>query len=66
MKNIFIAIAVTFSLFLFSCGSGNEKKQEESMPPPDTSKGVSAMKADTSQRIIVFYSHSENNFRAGE
>ena len=47
MKKIFLLSAVVLSMTLFSCGNSGEQKQEESMPAPDTSKGVSAMSHDS-------------------
>ncbi len=46
MKKIYLSAAVIFSITLFSCGNGEQKKQNDSVKP-DTSKGVSAMKNDS-------------------
>ena len=50
MKKLFLSPVVigsfVLSLFIFGCGSSEEKKQNDAVAP-DTSKGVSAMSHDS-------------------
>ncbi|HEY4798579.1 MAG TPA: heavy metal-binding domain-containing protein [Bacteroidia bacterium] len=42
MKKYFVISVVGLSFVLFSCGGAGENKNQEVMPKPDTTKGVSA------------------------
>ena len=53
MKNFFLPAVIASSLFLFGCGNAEEKNQE-SMPPADTSKGVSAMTHDSTGKELAY------------
>ncbi|MBI3502015.1 MAG: hypothetical protein HY063_09490 [Bacteroidetes bacterium] len=53
MKNLFLSAAVIFSFTLFSCGTTEEKKQNDAVKP-DTSKGVSAMKNDSAKSELAY------------
>ncbi len=54
MKKLFYVPVFALSLTLFACGASEEKKHDEVMPSADTSKGVSAMNADSSNGDLAY------------
>lgn len=56
MKKLFVFPLLALSVILFSCGSPEDKKQDDGiMPVVDTSKGVSAAMAQDSTRGNLAY-----------
>ena len=54
MKKFFLPLAIIASLSIMSCGNNSEKKNQEAMPPADTSKGVSVMAHDSSNKDVAY------------
>ena len=54
MKQTFLSFVIAASLFTFGCGNNSEKKNQEDMLPADTSKGVSVMAHDSSNKDVAY------------
>ena len=54
MHKLFLSLAVILSLCFCGCRSEEEQKNQDSMPPRDTSKGESVMANDSLKDAMVY------------
>ena len=52
--SIFLALVIIASLAVIGCGNDAENKNQEAMPPADTSKGISVMAHDSTNKDVAY------------